>query len=134
MIVRALALLVAMASIAAAEPSHLLRGSRSRALDRMERMGRAPADLPLEDVTVVLGLRDYKTGLQELTQRLFRETPAYTLVEETGPDQAKRFVVEIAIAGRARARGVGGSKKSAEQAAAMEALAALAREHPEAAR
>src|SRR5579862_5929579 len=80
------------------------------------------------------GLRDYKTGLQELTQRLFRETPAYTLVEESGPDHAKRFVVEIAIGGRPRARGVGASKKSAEQAAAMEALAALAREHPEAAR
>src|SRR5215470_13180771 len=31
-----------------------------------------------------VGLRDYKTQLQELTQRLFRETPGYTLVEESG--------------------------------------------------
>jgi ribonuclease III len=78
------------------------------------------------------GQRDYKTELQELTQRLFRETPAYTLVEESGPDHAKRFVSEIAVAGRARGRGVGTSKKTAEQAAAMQALAELAREHPEA--
>ena len=77
------------------------------------------------------GLRDYKTQLQEVTQRLFHETPAYTLVEESGPDHAKRFVSEIAIAGRPYARGVGRSKKVAEQAAAMDALAVLAREHPE---
>ena len=82
---------------------------------------------------VALGTRDYKTQLQELTQRLFRETPTYTLVEESGPDHEKRFVSEITIAGRTWGRGVGRSKKTAEQAAAMEALAGLAREHPEAA-
>ncbi|HJQ85223.1 MAG TPA: ribonuclease III, partial [Candidatus Binatia bacterium] len=70
--------------------------------------------------------RDYKTQLQELTQRLFRETPSYTLVEETGPEHQKRFVSEITIGGRPCGRGVGRSKKTAEQAAAMEALAALA--------
>ena len=83
----------------------------------------------LEHPTV--GLRDYKTELQELTQRLFRETPAYTLVEESGPDHEKRFVSEIAIGGRLFGRGVGRSKKTAEQAAAMQALAALARGHTE---
>jgi ribonuclease-3 len=77
-----------------------------------------------------VGLRDYKTELQEVTQRLFRETPAYTLVEESGPDHDKKFVSEIAIGGRTWGRGVGRSKKLAEQAAAMEALGTLAREHP----
>jgi ribonuclease-3 len=77
------------------------------------------------------GLRDYKTRLQELTQRLFRATPVYQLVEETGPDHAKRFVSELSISGRAYGRGVGHSKKTAEQAAAMEALDVLARLHPE---
>ena len=75
--------------------------------------------------------RDYKTELQELTQRLFRETPAYTLAEESGPEHEKRFVSEIAIGGRWFGRGVGRSKKTAEQAAAMQALAALARQHTE---
>jgi ribonuclease III len=74
---------------------------------------------------LTVGLRDYKTQLQEITQRLFRETPVYTLVEESGPDHEKRFVSEIAIGGRTCGRGVGRSKKTAEQAAAMEALAAL---------
>src|SRR5207249_2498760 len=83
----------------------------------------------LEHLSV--GLRDYKTELQELTQRLFRETPAYTLVEESGPDHEKRFVSEIAIGGRWFGRGVGRSKKTAEQAAAMQALATLACQHPQ---
>jgi ribonuclease-3 len=81
------------------------------------------ADDVAEHLTV--GLKDYKTRLQELTQRLFHETPMYTLVEETGPDHDKCFVSEITIAGRRCGRGVGRSKKTAEQAAAMEALAAL---------
>ncbi|HLK12001.1 MAG TPA: ribonuclease III [Candidatus Binatia bacterium] len=77
-----------------------------------------------------VGLRDYKTQLQEVTQRLFRATPQYTLVEERGPDHDKSFVSELTIGGRPYGRGAGRTKKVAEQAAAMEALAALAREHP----
>ncbi len=77
-----------------------------------------------------LSLRDYKTQLQELTQRLFRAVPQYTLIEERGPDHDKSFVSELTIGGRPYGRGVGRTKKLAEQAAAMAALAALAREHP----
>ena len=86
-----------------------------------------------DDVIELLTVRprDYKTELQELTQRLFRETPAYTLAEESGPEHEKRFVSEIAIGGRWFGRGVGRTKKTAEQAAAMQALAALARGHTE---
>jgi ribonuclease-3 len=78
-----------------------------------------------------VGLRDYKTRLQEVTQRLYRETPSYTVVEESGPDHEKRFVSEIRIAGQTRGRGEGRTKKAAEQEAAMQALAALVAEHPE---
>lgn len=78
-----------------------------------------------------VGLRDYKTELQEVTQRRFRATPVYTLIEESGPDHDKQFVSEIVIDGRRCGRGVGRSKKIAEQAAAMEALAALARDPAE---
>ena len=74
---------------------------------------------------------DYKTRLQEMTQRLFRATPVYQLVEESGPDHAKRFVSQLSIAGQSYGRGVGHSKKTAEQAAAMEALEVLAHTPPE---
>jgi ribonuclease-3 len=79
-----------------------------------------------------VGLHDYKTSLQEMTQRLFRETPVYALVEERGPDHDKHFVSELTIGGRVWGRGAGRTKKAAEQGAAMEALTALRRAHPEA--
>jgi len=72
-----------------------------------------------------LGLEDYKTRLQEISQMLFHALPTYTLVGETGPDHQKRFVTEITIAGRILGRGEGKSKKQAEQEAARKALEEL---------
>ena len=71
------------------------------------------------------GAGDYKTRLQELTQRRFRSSPVYQLIDEAGPDHAKQFTVELTIEGRVCGRGIGQSKKAAEQAAAMQALEAL---------
>jgi ribonuclease-3 len=72
-----------------------------------------------------IAVEDCKTRLQEITQKLFKATPTYTLVRESGPDHAKSFASQISIGGRILGRGEGKSKKSAEQAAAMEALRAL---------
>lgn len=68
-----------------------------------------------------------KTRLQELSQRLFRTAPEYTLLGTRGPDHAKDFETHVAIAGRVLGSGRGGSKKLAEQAAAREALTELER-------
>jgi ribonuclease-3 len=67
-------------------------------------------------------LRDAKSRLQEWAQDNFHQTPTYTTVQETGPDHAKQFTVEVTIAGQVRGRGEGSSKQSAEQAAARAAL------------
>ena len=67
-----------------------------------------------------------KTQLQELTQGLFQETPAYELVAADGPDHAKEYEVEVRVQGRLMGSGRGRSKKSAEQKAAAQALLALA--------
>lgn len=75
--------------------------------------------------TIDPGATDFKTRLQERTQQTLRITPVYDLVDMHGPDHAKRFVVEITIGGRSFGRGVGTTKKSAEQAAAMIALERL---------
>ncbi len=64
---------------------------------------------------------DYKSTLQERAQAMFKETPVYHVIEESGPDHDKRFTVEITINGKP-ATGTGRSKKSAEQAAAKNAL------------
>lgn len=71
--------------------------------------------------------RDYKTALQELVQRTPGHSITYQLVEETGPDHCRVFVVEVCINGTAAGRGEGRSKKSAEQAAARSALEQLSK-------
>ncbi len=75
-------------------------------------------------VDQVAGLEstDPKTELQELCQRLYRVTPAYRLVEELGPDHARRFVTDVLLGDLVLARGEGGSKRRAEQEAARRAL------------
>ena len=65
---------------------------------------------------------DYKTRLQEFTQKEFRKTPVYNLLKEEGPDHEKTFFVEVKIEDRVLAEGQGRSKKLAEQSAAEKAL------------
>jgi ribonuclease-3 len=77
------------------------------------------------DDHATVGLQDYKTRLQEITQSHFKEVPTYRLIRESGPDHDKRFVSQILVAGKVYGRGVGRSKKVAEQAAAMQALERL---------
>ena len=69
-----------------------------------------------------LGLHDYKTRLQEISQMLFHAPPSYRLVSESGPDHEKRFVTEIVVGGKVFGKGEGRSKKQAEQEAAKKAL------------
>ena len=68
---------------------------------------------------------DYKTALQELVQQKRNQTLQYTLAGESGPDHDKHFEVELTLNGQVVGRGVGSSKKRAEQAAAHAALEAL---------
>src|SRR5262249_40553143 len=70
-------------------------------------------------------LFDCKTRLQEISQKIFKEIPAYTVVEARGPDHQRLFISQVAIAGKPYGRGEGPSKKSADQAAAFHTLAML---------
>ncbi len=71
------------------------------------------------------GRQDYKTELQELCQERIRQLPEYRVVSETGPDHQKQFEVELSLKGAVYGRGIGRSKKEAEQKAAKEALEKL---------
>lgn len=64
---------------------------------------------------------DSKTILQEKVQKN-GQTLRYELLEETGPDHDKQFTVEAYIDDKAVSRGIGRTKKSAEQKAAYAAL------------
>jgi ribonuclease-3 len=62
--------------------------------------------------------QDYKSLLQELTQRLFRAYPVYRMVKRTGPDHDRIFWTDVTVNGQTFGSGTGKNKKSAEQEAA----------------
>ncbi|MDP8254467.1 MAG: ribonuclease III [Candidatus Alcyoniella australis] len=66
--------------------------------------------------------RDYKTRLQEVSQQRFGSIPVYTVVEQSGPDHAKVFTVQVTINGQRYGRANGPSKKEAQQRSAKQAL------------
>jgi ribonuclease-3 len=74
---------------------------------------------------------DSKTRLQEITQKIFKETPVYTVVETRGPDHQRQFISQVSIAGKLYGQGSGPNKKSADQAAALATLELLRLEQEE---
>lgn len=70
-------------------------------------------------------IRDFKTKLQEEAQELFKSIPRYKMVSESGPDHNKTFEVHLFIRSELFGKGVGKSKKQAEQNAAGQALIKL---------
>ncbi|MER2064160.1 MAG: ribonuclease III [Alkalibacterium sp.] len=68
---------------------------------------------------------DHKTALQELLQQNGVVTIQYKVVDKRGPDHQREFVVEVFVEGDSYGRGVGRSKKAAEQDAAKHALEIL---------
>ena len=76
----------------------------------------------LENKTLFL---DSKSVLQEMTQAADHTSLEYRLVSEAGPDHDKEFTVEVFVGGKRSGKGVGKTKKSAEQKAAYEAIMKL---------
>jgi ribonuclease-3 len=76
-------------------------------------------------------LGNYKSALQEYLQAEKAGTPFYKVKSESGPDHRKRFLVEVRLKasegepGTPLARGMGSTKKNAEQDAARRALERL---------
>ncbi|MCT4594873.1 MAG: ribonuclease III [Anaeromicrobium sp.] len=66
--------------------------------------------------------QDYKTHLQEIIQGKGNDKIEYEVIDEKGPDHNKIFYVQVKIAGQVIGKGLGKSKKEAEQKAAKEAL------------
>lgn len=61
---------------------------------------------------------DYKTALQEKLQSQGITDIKYVLLQESGPDHDKTFLVQLSVDGKPQATGQGKSKKQAEQCAA----------------
>ena len=68
-------------------------------------------------------LKDAKSMLQELIQSRGLPAPKYHVIEESGPDHDKKFVIEVIVDGESWGQGKGKSKSGAEQEAARQVLA-----------
>jgi ribonuclease III len=69
--------------------------------------------------------KDPKTSLQEYTQKKFKLTPRYYLVDSEGKDHNKTFYIEVRLADQPIGKGEGKSKQDAESMAAEEAIVYL---------
>ncbi|MGD0942226.1 MAG: ribonuclease III [Terracidiphilus sp.] len=101
-----------------------------RAFVRRWVMGEAAEQLARE-LNSGEALGNYKSALQEHLQASRAGAPVYRVKSESGPDHRKRFLVEVRLKmtegepGKQLARGMGNTKKNAEQDAARRALARL---------
>jgi ribonuclease-3 len=68
---------------------------------------------------------DYKTQLQEHTQQHSLGIIEYRIVDERGPAHDREFIAEVFMGDQLLGKGMGRSKKEAEQQAASKALAKL---------
>ncbi len=79
----------------------------------------------IEISTRHVGMKDFKTVLQEKLQENGEVSIKYTVIKETGPDHDKVFTVKVDVNGKELATGEGKTKKHAEMNAAEEALKRL---------
>lgn len=67
-------------------------------------------------------LRNWKAILQDYCQKKHQQPPEYHILNETGPDHSKIFLVSVSLNNEVLGQGEGSSKKEAQQAAAQDAL------------
>ncbi len=72
-----------------------------------------------------VGVKDYKTVLQEKLQKHGEVQIKYTIINEQGPDHNKTFTAQVECDGKKLAIGSGRSKKQAEMEAARKAIEIL---------
>lgn len=65
---------------------------------------------------------NFKSLLLERVQSLGKHSPRYQVIQETGPDHCKEFSVGVFLDDQLVGKGIGKNKKSAEQAAAKNAI------------
>jgi ribonuclease III len=79
----------------------------------------------IEQVAEAAHAGNYKSLLQQVSQKEFNATPGYDLLDEKGPDHSKCFKISAVIGRYHYPAAWGRTKKEAEQKAAMNALAQI---------
>ncbi len=94
-------------------------------LSAAEQFLRPLVESRIEEVLKCSVANNFKSALQQISQRDFGQTPTYAVLDQTGPDHAKSFLVAATIGTRRFPSAWGRSKKEAEQHAARLALEIL---------
>jgi ribonuclease-3 len=66
--------------------------------------------------------KDYKSILQEYSQKQFRTIPQYNVIDTKGPDHRRKYYITVKVHKKTYGPGTGVSKKEAEQQVAYLAL------------
>jgi ribonuclease-3 len=75
--------------------------------------------------------RDFKSLLQEATQRIWKSRPSYALGASRGPEHAKLYSVIVTLPDGTRLEWEERSMRKAEQGAAEQALRLLQERYPD---
>lgn len=77
------------------------------------------------DKSEVQPRKDYKSKLQEITQKLYKDRPIYSLIESLGPEHDKTYHIRVDIPDGSSFRARESSIKKAEQMAAKAAISEI---------
>jgi len=79
----------------------------------------------LQDVSGNGYLKDYKSRLQEYSQKTFGSIPQYNIIDVSGPNHRRIFETLVVINDTSYGKGIGTNKKKSEQEAASRTLKIL---------
>jgi ribonuclease-3 len=78
--------------------------------------------IDLINITLKTPTPNWKALLQDFCQKKFQKVPIYTVLDEKGPEHSKQFTVVVSLGSQKLGSGIGSSKKTAQQAAAEDAM------------
>lgn len=84
---------------------------------------------PEIEATLKTPLSNWKALLQDYCQKKYQQPPIYHVLEESGPDHSKKFVIAVMMGETEYGRGEGASKKEAQQSAAESAMKKIDQEN-----
>ena len=91
-------------------------------LDNVERFIIKNLEEPIKTASKHVGIKDYKTVLQEKLQIHGNVDIKYYIIKESGPDHNKLFESKVECNGKVLGKGTGKTKKASEMMAAKNAL------------
>lgn len=97
---------------------------KEKGFESAKRFIQANVIVELKDIIKNKLYLDPKSRFQEASQERVGVTPSYRVLEESGPDHDRKFVIGVYLNAELVAKGEGSSKQEAQRMAAQEAIKA----------